>query len=76
MKGERKEDMKKIKRGYIEKVGSTYDVSISKVTISEDEFHIVSEDEDWYKSFGGFESIQEATEFLMDKFKCKEIIVD
>ena len=64
---------KKFKRAYIEynEWNNTYSVAITKVTVEEDfgERHEIDEDE--VKRIGGFDSIDEAREYI--KTDCKKI---
>lgn len=77
--------IRKFKRGYIQKgwlnaltnkyVDDEYSVSISKVTQSDEFGKFEDVDEDEIRAFGGFKTIEEAREFLIKEFKCKEIEV-
>ena len=63
--------MKQYKKGYIEQVGNDIEAVITKITITE-EYELEEIEEEEVKRFGGFESKEEAAEFLK-AYKVKEI---
>lgn len=63
--------MKQYKKGYIEQVGNDIEAVITRITITE-EFELEETEEEEVKRFGGFESKEEAAEFLK-AYKVKEI---
>lgn len=66
--------MKQYKKGYIEQVGNDIEAVITKITITE-EYELEEIEEEEVKRFGGFESKEEAAEFLK-AYKVKEIEED
>ena len=65
--------MKRYKRGYIEHEGSYIDVQVAKITVTED-CGLEEIEEDWLAGFSGFESKDEAIQFLKQKYNVKEIV--
>lgn len=66
--------MKRYKKGYVEMCGSDIQAVITKITIIE-ENGLDEIDEEELRRFGGFESLDEATEFLKS-LKIKEIEIE
>jgi len=78
--------IRKFKRGYILKgwfdtttnrfIQNEFSVHITKVEQSDEFGKFEDIDEDEIKAFGGFRTVEEAKEFLVSEFKCKEVEVE
>jgi hypothetical protein len=66
--------MKRYKKGYIEVCGNEILASISKITVTEED-GLEEIDEDPFRTFGGWESIEEAVDYLKS-VNCKEIEIE